>query len=120
LTWDKGKWELVKKLKKKPEARFVMPLSSSGYEAPDVFLNFEGMKYVIEAKTSHAKAIYISHEQIEGLENCAKYMDAIPVIAVKFIGTRKGWKYFYPHKLRQTGKNRVVTLEEYETVGSMF
>ena len=94
MTYDRGKYECVKALEK-AGASFVMPLSSAGYHAPDVFFACRNDKrYVVEVKTSHSDKIYIDKEQIKGLIETSRWMSATAIIVAKFIGTRKGFRYF--------------------------
>lgn len=112
MTWDRGKWQCVKTLEE-TGVDFVLPLSSSGYEAPDVFWAVDGRRFVGEVKTSRSQRIYINKEQITGLCRCAVYMAGMPLVIPKFIGTRKGFHVLHPWDLRETEKNLVVDMDSY-------
>ncbi|OIO41057.1 hypothetical protein AUJ10_01420 [Candidatus Pacearchaeota archaeon CG1_02_31_27] len=72
-------------------------------------------KYAIEVKVTKSKTKYLEKKQIEDLIYFCETFGLEPLIAIKF--NHKGWFFFHPSKLRDCGKNLVISLEECEKVG---
>ena len=76
----------------------------------DLIAGKKGKKYAIEVKASKKPIKYITKEQIENFLIFSDIFGLNPVIALRFNGN--GWLFLHPKKLRDSGKNMVVTLEE--------
>mgnify|MGYP006311201993 CR=1 FL=1 len=75
-------------------------------------------KYCIEVKSSKKPVKYISKEQIEKFMIFSDIFGLKPVIALRF--NREGWLFVHPKKLRDSGKNWVITLEDAKKKGKKF
>jgi len=75
-------------------------------------------KYAIEVKSSRKPVKYISKEQIENFLIFSDIFGLTPVIALRF--NREGWLFIHPKKLKDSGKNFVITLEEAKKKGKKF
>jgi Holliday junction resolvase len=75
-------------------------------------------KYAIEAKSSKAPVKYITKEQIEQFMIFSEIFGLTPVVALRF--NREGWIFLSPDKLRDSGKNLAITLEEAKQLGLKF
>ncbi len=75
-------------------------------------------KYAIEAKSSKNPSKYITKEQIEQFLIFSEIFDLKPVVALRF--NREGWLFISPDKLRDSGKNWAITLEEARKIGERF
>lgn len=84
----------------------------------DLIAGKKGRKYCIEAKSSKKPVKYITKEQIEEFMVFAEIFGLKPVIALRF--NRVGWFFISPKKLRDSGKNWVITLEEAKKKGRRF
>jgi len=69
-----------------------------------------GKKFSIEVKSSKAPVKYITKDQIERFIIFSEIFGLTPVVALRF--NREGWFFLSPSKLRDSGKNWCVTLEE--------
>lgn len=77
-----------------------------------------GRKYSVEVKASKAPTKYITKQQIEEFVVFSDIFGLVPVVAIRF--NREGWFFLAPKKLRDSGKNWVITLEEAKKVGKRF
>ena len=77
-----------------------------------------GRKYCIEVKSSKKPMKYISKDQINRFVSFSEIFGLKPVIAVRF--NRLGWFFIDPKKLKDTGKNWVITLEGARKKGKRF
>ncbi len=77
-----------------------------------------GGKYAIEAKSSKAPVKYITKEQIENFIVFSEIFGLTPVVALRF--NREGWFFISPDKLRDSGKNWAISLEEAKQIGRKF
>jgi len=84
----------------------------------DIIAGKKGEKYCIEAKSSKKTSKYISKEQIDKFMVFANIFKLTPVIAVRF--NRFGWFFINPKKLKDSGKNWVITLEGARKKGKRF
>lgn len=84
----------------------------------DLIAGKKGKKYAIEVKASKKPIKYITKEQIENFLIFSDIFGLNPVIALRFNGN--GWLFLHPKKLRDSGKNMVVTLEEAKKKGKKF
>jgi len=75
-------------------------------------------KYAIEVKSSKKPVKYISKEQIENFLVFSDIFGLTPVIALRF--NHEGWLFLNPSKLKDSGKNWVITLEHAKKVGKKF
>jgi len=75
-------------------------------------------KYAIEAKTTKKNIQYISKAQMEDFVMFSTLMGLKPVIALRFI--REGWLFVNPKKLRSTGKNWAISLNDARKNGKKF
>lgn len=73
---------------------------------------------VIEAKSSKQTAIYIKKQQIEDFVMFASMTGLTPVIAVRF--NYQGWIFLEVDKLKDSGKNWVVSLKNALAEGKKF
>lgn len=79
---------------------------------------FGNGKYAIEAKSSKSPNKYITKEQIEQFIIFSEIFGLTPVIALRF--NREGWFFISPDKLRNSGKNWVISLEDSKNIGKRF
>ena len=84
----------------------------------DIIAGKKGEKYCIEVKSSKKKSKYISKEQINSFMVFADIFGLKPVIAVRF--NHFGWFFINPKKLKDSGKNWVITLEGVRKKGKRF
>ncbi len=77
-----------------------------------------GKKYCIEVKSSKKPSKYISKEQIENFMIFADIFGLKPVLAIRF--NKFGWFFINPKKLKDSGKNWVITLEGVRKKGKRF
>ncbi|MSS74738.1 hypothetical protein EXS73_00785 [Candidatus Pacearchaeota archaeon] len=74
--------------------------------------------YVIEAKSSKQRIIYISKAQIEDFVLFAHMIGLAPVIAVRF--NYEGWLFLTPEQLRDTGTAWAVNLADAKVYAKKF
>ncbi len=74
--------------------------------------------YVVEAKSSKNSSIYIKKAQIEDFVLFASMTGLIPVIATRF--NYQGWIFLDVNKLKDSGKNWVVSLKTALAEGKKF
>lgn len=74
--------------------------------------------YVVEAKSSKKHSIYIKKSQIEDFVMFASMTGLTPAIAVRF--NYQGWIFLEVSKLRDSGKNWVVSLKSALVEGKKF
>ncbi len=84
----------------------------------DLIAGKAGKKFAIECKSTRKNIQYISKSQISDFIVFASIMGLSPVIAIKFL--REGWLFIAPGKLRDTGENCAISLEEAKTIGKRF
>ena len=84
----------------------------------DIIAGKKGEKYCIEVKSSKKTSKYISKEQINNFMVFADIFGLKPVIAVRF--NHFGWFFINPKKLKDSGKNWVITLEGVRKKGKRF
>ena len=84
----------------------------------DIIAGKKGKKYCIEVKSSKKPYKYISKEQIESFMIFADIFGLKPVIAIRF--NKVGWFFINPKKLKDSGKNWVITLEGVRKKGKRF
>jgi len=84
----------------------------------DLIAGKKGKKYCIEVKSTKKPVKYISKKQIQEFMVFSEIFKLNPVIALRF--NRVGWLFVNPKKLRDTGKNWVITLEEAQKKGKKF
>lgn len=75
-------------------------------------------RYAIEVKSSKKEVKYISKDQIERLVLFSEIFGLTPVVALRF--NREGWIFIEPIKLRDSGKNWAITLQEAKEKGKKF
>ncbi len=74
--------------------------------------------YVVEAKSSKKKIIYITKEQISDFVLFSQMIGLNPVIALRF--NYEGWFFINPHQLKDTGKYFAASLEMAKREGMRF
>lgn len=74
--------------------------------------------YVIEAKSSKKKNIYITKKQIEEFVVFSEIIGLKPAIAVRF--NREGWIFLEPKQLEDSGKYWAVSLKDAKEKGMRF
>lgn len=84
----------------------------------DLIAGKKGKKYCIEVKTCKKTSKYISKKQIENFIVFSEIFGLKPILAVRF--NRKGWFFINPKKLKNTGKNWAISLEEARKKGKRF
>jgi Holliday junction resolvase len=84
----------------------------------DIIAGKKGKKYCIEVKSSKKKSKYISKEQINNFIVFADIFGLKPVLAIRF--NHVGWFFINPKKLKNSGKNWVITLEGVRKKGKRF
>jgi len=84
----------------------------------DLIAGKKGKKFAIEVKSSKKPIKYISKEQINNFMIFSEIFGLKPVIALRF--NREGWLFINPRKLRNSGKNWVITLEDARKKGKKF
>ncbi len=84
----------------------------------DIIAGKKGEKYCVEVKSSKKTSKYISKEQINNFMVFAEIFKLTPVIAIRF--NRVGWFFINPKKLKDSGKNLVITLEGVRKKGKRF
>jgi len=84
----------------------------------DIIAGKKGKKYCIEVKSSKKPSKYISKEQINNFMVFADIFKLTPVIAIRF--NRVGWFFINPKKLKDSGKNWVITLDGVRKKGKRF
>ena len=84
----------------------------------DLVAGKKGKKYSIEVKSSKKPFKYISKEQIERFLVFSEIFDLEPVIALRF--NREGWFFLHPKQLKDSGKNRAISLDETKKSGKKF
>ena len=90
--------------------------SGIGDESPcDLIVGKKGKKLGIEAKSTKKTTQYISKSQMSDFIVFCNIMGLTPVIAIKFF--REGWLFLNPKKLRSTGNNFVISLEDAKKKG---
>lgn len=75
-------------------------------------------KYAVEVKSSKVPVKYITKDQIEKFVVFSEIFGLVPIVALRF--NREGWFFLSPSKLRDSGKNWAITLEEARTKGKRF
>lgn len=84
----------------------------------DIIAGKKGERYCIEVKSSKKPYKYISKEQINNFMVFAEIFKLTPVIAIRF--NRVGWFFINPKKLKDSGKNWVITLKGVRKKGKRF
>ncbi|MEK6891541.1 MAG: Holliday junction resolvase Hjc [Nanoarchaeota archaeon] len=84
----------------------------------DIIAGKKGKKLAIECKSTRKNIQYISKEQMSDFVVFSNMMDLKPVIALKFL--REGWLFVDPKKLRDTGNNWAISLEDAKSKGKRF
>ncbi|MEM3113489.1 MAG: Holliday junction resolvase Hjc [Candidatus Pacearchaeota archaeon] len=85
--------------------------SGIGEESPcDLIAGKIGKKLAIECKSTRKNIQYIPKQQISDFIVFSEIMGLTPIIAVKFF--REGWLFIAPGKLRDTGNNWAISLED--------
>lgn len=77
-----------------------------------------GKKYGIEVKTSKKPFKYVSKEQMENFLIFTEIFGLKPVIALRF--NREGWLFIEPGRMKDSGNNFAITLEEARKKGKKF
>jgi len=77
-----------------------------------------GKKYSVEVKSSKKPIKYITKDQIERFIVFSEIFGLNPVVALRF--NREGWFFVHPKKMRDSGKNWVIKLEEARKKGKRF
>lgn len=72
-------------------------------------------KLAIEAKSTRKNIQYISKSQMNDFIVFSNIMGLKPIIAIKFL--REGWLFLDPKKLRDTGNNFAISLEDAKKKG---
>jgi len=78
----------------------------------------KGKKYAIEVKSSKKPMKYISKEQIDRFIAFSDIFGLKPVLAIRF--NQIGWFFINPRKLKDSGKNWVITLKGARKKGKRF
>jgi len=86
--------------------------------ACDLIAGKKGKKFCIEVKSSKKPVKYITKDQIEDFIIFSSIFGLKPVIALRF--NREGWFFVDPKKLKDSGKNWVITLETARKKGKRF
>ncbi|HLD98315.1 MAG TPA: Holliday junction resolvase Hjc [Candidatus Nanoarchaeia archaeon] len=85
-------------------------------ESPcDLIAGKKGKKLAIECKSTRKNIQYISKSQMSDFIVFSEIMGLKPVIAIKFL--REGWIFLAPSKLRDTGNNWAISLEDAKSKG---
>ena len=84
----------------------------------DLIAGKKGKKFCIEVKSSKKPVKYITKDQIERFIIFSNIFGLKPVIALRF--NREGWFFVDPKKLKDSGKNWVITLETARKKGKRF
>jgi Holliday junction resolvase len=84
----------------------------------DIIAGKKGEKYCIEVKSSKKTSKYISKEQVSKFLVFSDIFKLTPVIAIRF--NHVGWFFINPKKLKDSGKNLVITLEGVRKKGKRF
>lgn len=81
----------------------------------DLIAGTKGKKLAIECKSTKKNILYISKSQMSDFIVFSDMMDLNPVIAIKFF--REGWLFVDPKKMRDTGNNWAISVQEAEKEG---
>jgi Holliday junction resolvase len=119
---SKAERELFQKFIHEGSYRVVRVAGSGTMENADCDLLVgkagKGNKFAIEVKSSKKPIKYISKDQIDRFLTFSEIFNLKPVIALRF--NRVGWFFLHPKKMKETGKNFAISLEDARKKGKRF
>lgn len=117
---SKAERELFQKFIESGNYRVVRVAGSGTMENADCDLiaGKKGAKYAIEVKSSKKPTKYIQKTQMENFIIFSEIFGLKPVIALRF--NREGWIFINPEKMKDSGKNFSITLEQAKKHGKKF